>query len=49
MNTIAETKNVQDRFRDLPKLDTPQEKVEMDALLVTVPYLESIQDRMKEL
>ncbi len=49
MNTIVETKNVQERFRDLLKPDTYQEKVELDALLLAVTYLELIQDRMKEL
>ena len=49
MNTNSEAKNVQEKFRDLLKPDTYQEKIELDALLLAAPYLEMIQDKMEEM
>src|SRR5690606_2431918 len=49
MNTNSEAKNVQEKFRDLLKPDTYQEKIELDALLLAVPYLAMIQDKMEEM
>lgn len=49
MNTNSEGKNVQEKFRDLLKPDTYQEKIELDALLLAAPYLEMIQDKMEEM
>src|SRR5690606_5524021 len=49
MNTNSEAKNVQEKFRDLLKPDTYQEKIELDALLLAAPYLAMIQDKMEEM
>lgn len=47
MNTKSD-KKVQDKFRELIKPRDHTEKIELDAMLFAAPYLEIIQDKMRE-